>query len=55
VFFFEKKNQKTLANGDWHFARLGKTHAGRNEKKFLGSFFQKRTPSFLHLMTLERS
>jgi hypothetical protein len=43
-FFFEKKKQKT-------FAPLGhavKSMANRNEQKFFGSFFQKRT-AFLAL------
>jgi hypothetical protein len=42
-FFFEKKNQKTFGpagcgNGD---------AKAPNEQKFFGSFFQKRTSSFL--------
>jgi hypothetical protein len=47
MFFFEKKNQKT-------FATLARSQipppvpdSEGQEKKFFGSFFQKRTSSFL--------
>jgi hypothetical protein len=40
-FFFEKKNQKTFANG----AR-GRPTTGLNRQKFFASIFQKRRPSF---------
>ena len=40
-FFFEKKKQKTFENQ----ARL--SASGAKSQKFFGSFFQKRTASFL--------
>jgi hypothetical protein len=43
MFFFEKKNQKTFAT----FTRDVSTSPGTQEQKFFGSFFQKRTSSFL--------
>jgi hypothetical protein len=43
-FFFEKKNQKTF---DYVELIRGSRGAAANEQKFFGSFFQKRTASFL--------
>jgi hypothetical protein len=42
-FFFEKKNQKTFAR----FTFLPIHTGALNRQKFFGSFFQKRTASFL--------
>jgi hypothetical protein len=42
-FFFEKKNQKTLA---LLVDAAGTIDTYRKEQKFFGSFFQKRTASF---------
>jgi hypothetical protein len=44
-FFFEKKNQKTFALGDALHPRGPRQPT---EQKFFGSFFQKRTASFLN-------
>jgi hypothetical protein len=46
-FFFEKKNQKTFACRRQHLIGPYETYAGRIAQKFFGSFFQKRTASFL--------
>jgi len=45
MFFFEKKNQKTFTN-------LGgaRSSAQPNDQKFFASFFQKRSPSFGHVL-----
>jgi len=47
VFFFEKKNQKTFVCS----GTRGSNHVGSpvnaDRHKFFGSFFQKRTASFL--------
>jgi hypothetical protein len=45
-FFFEKKNQKTFDCCPLLPGLTGATGAARNEQKFFGSFFQKRTASF---------
>jgi hypothetical protein len=42
-FFFEKKKQKTFGLLD----HAGFTATGPDAQKFFGSFFQKRTSSFL--------
>jgi hypothetical protein len=42
LFFFEKKNQKTLAN----WAEPIQERPKPNRQKFFASFFQKRRPSF---------
>jgi hypothetical protein len=47
MFFFEKKNQKTFSNGGRSLAPAAGSDSGRNLQKFFGSFFQKRTTSFL--------
>jgi hypothetical protein len=47
LFFFEKKNQKTFATGGRSLVQAPGSDSGRTGKKFFGSFFQKRTPSFL--------
>jgi hypothetical protein len=44
MFFFEKKNQKTFASCGGQPLLRGK-RAAATEKKFFGSFFQKRTLS----------
>jgi hypothetical protein len=48
MFFFEKKNQKTFAH--WlHGLDNGRCFSlAAKWQKFFGSFFQKRTPSFLN-------
>ncbi len=46
-FFFEKKNQKTFARYTQPPGQICRTYAGGNRQKFFGSFFQKRTASFL--------
>jgi len=58
-FFFEKKNQKTLAHSGRYsvggYVAKGRAFAGepRDSQKFFGSFFQKRT-AFLRLtLTLQ--
>jgi hypothetical protein len=44
-FFFEKKKQKTFAHFGRH--RIHRCAPAAMGKSFFGSFFQKRTPSFL--------
>jgi hypothetical protein len=44
VFFFEKKNQKTVAR--WHTRPMATRAAQAKEQKFFASFFQKRSSSF---------
>jgi len=55
MFFFEKKNQKTLA--PWHTRPTATCAAYVKEQEFFASFFQKRRPFFLysehHPMTTE--
>jgi hypothetical protein len=51
-FFFEKKKQKTFAT--WRTRPTSKQAARANEKKFFGSFFQKRT-FFLPCFTRQKS
>jgi hypothetical protein len=46
MFFFEKKNQKTLT---LRFTLKRCLARQPTRQKFFGSFFQKRTPSFLAL------
>jgi hypothetical protein len=41
MFFFEKKNQKTVTR--WPTRPMSKLAAHAKEQKFFGSFFQKRT------------
>jgi hypothetical protein len=48
--FFEKKKQKTFAHCVQRFAQYGNTCAGRNGKKFFGSFFPKRTAFLVFLL-----
>jgi uncharacterized protein YbaP (TraB family) len=43
MFFFEKKNQKTFATGARNRTQAAEPNSAPNEKKFFGSFFQKRT------------
>jgi hypothetical protein len=45
VLFFEKKNQKTIAASDPR--PISKLATDAKEQKFFGSFFQKRTSSYL--------
>jgi hypothetical protein len=40
-FFFEKKKQKTFANGPLHPTHTRKLGATRKRQKFFGSFFKK--------------
>jgi hypothetical protein len=51
-FFFEKKNQKTFANGGQHPVRKGQSRAAGESQKFFGSFFQKRTAFFIVCLAL---
>jgi hypothetical protein len=41
IFFFEKKKQKTFANGVRRFVRRGDTGGSRNGQIFLVLFFKK--------------
>jgi len=43
MFFFEKKNQKTFANMGRSLAQAAGSDYERQQQKFFGSFFQKRT------------
>jgi para-aminobenzoate synthetase component 1 len=43
MFFFEKKNQKTFVRCSQVPAQTGSTGGARDDQKFFGSFFQKRT------------
>ncbi len=52
MFFFEKKNQKTFATFGRSLTQALETDSDRTGKKFFGSFFQKRTTSFLPLLIL---
>jgi hypothetical protein len=47
MFFFEKKNQKTLIPSPSPAIRHRSHHTYVNRRKFFGSFFQKRTAFFL--------
>jgi hypothetical protein len=47
LFFFEKKNQKTFATLAQSRIPQPVPASERHLQKFFGSFFQKRTPSFL--------
>jgi hypothetical protein len=47
LFFFEKKNQKTFATVGRRLTQALETDSEAHWKKFFGSFFQKRTTSFL--------
>jgi hypothetical protein len=59
VFFFEKKNQKTFANGvrsltvapepDSAANQAAQSHSRPYEQNFFGSFFQKRTSLLSYL------
>jgi hypothetical protein len=43
MFFFEKKNQKTFATYGWSLTQAPEPNSAPKQKKFFGSFFQKRT------------
>jgi hypothetical protein len=47
LFFFEKKNQKTFATFGRSRTQAPEPDSVRQLQKFFGSFFQKRTSSFL--------
>jgi hypothetical protein len=47
VFFFEKKNQKTFATCGRSRFQAAEPDSEGQLQKFFGSFFQKRTTSFL--------
>ncbi len=47
MFFFEKKNQKTFATVSRSLTQAPAPDSAPQLQKFFGSFFQKRTPSFL--------
>jgi uracil-DNA glycosylase len=47
-FFFEKKKQKTFIHCSQQRGQTTNTGAAGNRQKFFGSFFQKRTASFLN-------
>jgi hypothetical protein len=49
VFFFEKKKQKTFEISFRCVVFPAGMGAAPKEQKFFGSFFQKRTASFLHV------
>jgi hypothetical protein len=51
MFFFEKKNQKTLAPGFRAGWAVMRPVATASEQKFFGSFFQKRTCFLFHRRT----
>jgi hypothetical protein len=53
MFFFEKKNQKTFTTGGRSVAQPPGSDSAPYLQKFFGSFFQKRTSSFLvHLSNM---
>jgi hypothetical protein len=44
MFFFEKKNQKTIV--PWRMWPIATSGQRAQKQKFFASFFQKRSPSF---------
>jgi hypothetical protein len=52
MFFFEKKNQKTFATFGRSRTQAPESDSERQEQKFFGSFFQKRTTSFPSLLSV---